>query len=389
MRIVCQLMSPPVSDALSLPDGVRSTAQRLAVLRAVGEAPGSFTVAELHDRAPLRARPRARDHVPDARAPAGERRRPPAARRGPPHLRPLPPRAPPSPGLHELRRRRGDRALRGALGGAPAPARLPARRARAGHLRHLQALRVNWIAIPLAGLTVLSTLAGGVVALRLARSSRPRSRSPAAWSSRWRSSTSCRRRSRRSVTRIASGCSWASASSSPSSQSGRSCSTTATTTSMSTPTPRSARSVPPASRSTASSTGSGSESPSASRPRRACSSSSPCSPMTSRTASTRSGSSCASRRPRAGDPVARRRRGCSARRGDRRLHALDLRGRPRRAAGRLRRLLPLHGCHRPPPARPPAPVGEARRPDARRLRRDLPRQPDRPGVAGRARRSRG
>ena len=40
-----------MADALSLPDGVRSTAQRLAVLRAVGEAPGSFTVAELHDRA--------------------------------------------------------------------------------------------------------------------------------------------------------------------------------------------------------------------------------------------------------------------------------------------------------------------------------------------------
>jgi ZIP family zinc transporter len=33
----------------------------------------------------------------------------------------------------------------------------------------VQALRVNWIAIPLAGLTVLSTLAGGIVALRLAR----------------------------------------------------------------------------------------------------------------------------------------------------------------------------------------------------------------------------
>lgn len=36
---------------LSLPDGVRATAQRRAVLRAVGEARGSFTVAELHERA--------------------------------------------------------------------------------------------------------------------------------------------------------------------------------------------------------------------------------------------------------------------------------------------------------------------------------------------------
>lgn len=33
---------------LSLPAGVRSTAQRLAVLRAVEDAAGSFTVAELH-----------------------------------------------------------------------------------------------------------------------------------------------------------------------------------------------------------------------------------------------------------------------------------------------------------------------------------------------------
>jgi Fur family ferric uptake transcriptional regulator len=35
----------------SLPAGVRATAQRLAVARAVEEAAGSFTVAELHDRA--------------------------------------------------------------------------------------------------------------------------------------------------------------------------------------------------------------------------------------------------------------------------------------------------------------------------------------------------
>ena len=35
----------------SLPDGVRPTSQRLAVARAVAESAGSFTVAELHDRA--------------------------------------------------------------------------------------------------------------------------------------------------------------------------------------------------------------------------------------------------------------------------------------------------------------------------------------------------
>jgi Fur family transcriptional regulator, ferric uptake regulator len=40
-----------VTSSLSLPDGVRPTAQRLAVLRAVEETAGSFTVAELHDRA--------------------------------------------------------------------------------------------------------------------------------------------------------------------------------------------------------------------------------------------------------------------------------------------------------------------------------------------------
>lgn len=34
-----------------LPPGVRTTAQRLAVLRAVGEAEGGFTAAELHERA--------------------------------------------------------------------------------------------------------------------------------------------------------------------------------------------------------------------------------------------------------------------------------------------------------------------------------------------------
>lgn len=40
-----------MAEELTLPDGVRATSQRRAVLRAVGESPGSFTVAELHDRA--------------------------------------------------------------------------------------------------------------------------------------------------------------------------------------------------------------------------------------------------------------------------------------------------------------------------------------------------
>ena len=40
-----------VPGELSLPDGVRPTAQRLAVVRAVAESAGSFTVAELHDHA--------------------------------------------------------------------------------------------------------------------------------------------------------------------------------------------------------------------------------------------------------------------------------------------------------------------------------------------------
>lgn len=38
-------------ESLSLPTGIRPTSQRLAVVRAVEEATGSFTVAELHDSA--------------------------------------------------------------------------------------------------------------------------------------------------------------------------------------------------------------------------------------------------------------------------------------------------------------------------------------------------
>ena len=40
-----------MASNLSLPDGVRSTAQRRAVVDAVAQAEGSFTVAELHEHA--------------------------------------------------------------------------------------------------------------------------------------------------------------------------------------------------------------------------------------------------------------------------------------------------------------------------------------------------
>jgi Fur family transcriptional regulator, ferric uptake regulator len=40
-----------VTHALSLPAGVRATSQRRAVVEAVGRSDGSFTVAELHERA--------------------------------------------------------------------------------------------------------------------------------------------------------------------------------------------------------------------------------------------------------------------------------------------------------------------------------------------------
>jgi Fur family transcriptional regulator, ferric uptake regulator len=40
-----------VADELAFPDGVRATAQRRAVARAVEETAGAFTVQDLHDRA--------------------------------------------------------------------------------------------------------------------------------------------------------------------------------------------------------------------------------------------------------------------------------------------------------------------------------------------------
>ena len=62
MRIVFSY-ARRVAGELTLPDGVRSTTQRLAVLRAVTESSGSFTVAELHDRAYVRCRPEHHHHL--------------------------------------------------------------------------------------------------------------------------------------------------------------------------------------------------------------------------------------------------------------------------------------------------------------------------------------
>ena len=60
--------------------------------------------------------------------------------------------------------------MRGSVsGGASSTVRLSGRDARARDLRHLRGLLLSWIAVPLAGLTVASTLVGGAFALRLHR----------------------------------------------------------------------------------------------------------------------------------------------------------------------------------------------------------------------------
>src|SRR5947208_14082974 len=67
-----------------------------------------------------------------------------------------------------MRRGRGDRALRSAGGERSSQAsrlRRPAPRSRP--VRRLRQVRVTWIAIPLSLLTVVSTLIGGLTALRL------------------------------------------------------------------------------------------------------------------------------------------------------------------------------------------------------------------------------
>ena len=120
-------------------------------------------------------------------------------------VRPLLAEAPPPPRLSQLRLRGGHRAVRHSVAaGAHTPPRLPRRVARARDLRHLPELRVNWIAIPLASLTVLSTLAGGVVALRLHRELTTLIALTGGIVSASRSSTCCRRRSTPSTTPLAS-----------------------------------------------------------------------------------------------------------------------------------------------------------------------------------------
>ena len=119
--------------------GPRARSSRPASARPPSDAPCSRRSAagdrQLHRRraararAPARAAARPRDDLSHARAPARERRRPPAARGGPARLCALPPGAPPPSRLHVLRRRRGDGAVRGAVGGGAArAARLPADR---------------------------------------------------------------------------------------------------------------------------------------------------------------------------------------------------------------------------------------------------------------------
>ena len=167
------------SADIAIPATARMTRQRRAVMEAIRSGGGSFTAVDVFDRArkleagvSLATVYRTIDLLKrtDAVRPlAGSERGEYVCC---------------SPGHHhhliclQLRLRRGDRALRGARGRGAAPAtRLHAQLARAGRLRHLRGLRSRvvprrgaaWVAVPLAGVTVLSTLAGGLVALRLAR----------------------------------------------------------------------------------------------------------------------------------------------------------------------------------------------------------------------------
>src|SRR4029077_12969061 len=126
----------------------------------------------LRPRAPGLPRARARNDLSNGRPapPRGQRTATP--RHGAADLRPLPQRPSPSPDLPDVRERRGDRDLRRARpGGAEAPLRLQRELPRGGHLRHLRAvcgvIAATWFAIPLAGLTVLSTLLGGYFAFRV------------------------------------------------------------------------------------------------------------------------------------------------------------------------------------------------------------------------------
>ena len=165
----------PRTPTITIPANARMTRQRRAVVEAIQDGGGSFTAVEVYDRA-RRARGRSQPghRLPDDRPVEAERRRAAARGLGAWGVRPLQPGPPPSPHLPELRLGRGDGALRGsARGRAPPAPRLHADLARVGRLRHLRRLpgrlmpvATAWIALPLAGLTVISTLAGGLVALR-------------------------------------------------------------------------------------------------------------------------------------------------------------------------------------------------------------------------------
>ena len=167
---------PAAPHDLALPPRTRVTPQRQAVLDAIAASEGGFTLVELYDRARIaRAAARSRDRLPHDRAPAAHGLDPPARHRRPPHVRALPRRPPPPPRLHRLRPGRRDRALRSShRRRAAAQARLPRRDPPGRHLRHLRTLRrmiaaATWIAVPLAALTTVSTICGGLVAVRARR----------------------------------------------------------------------------------------------------------------------------------------------------------------------------------------------------------------------------
>ena len=280
---------------------------------------------------------------------------------------------------------------------APSEAELPrgtasGRRARARHLRHLPELRVT-PAVPLAGRDgplhprrrLRRAAAGADLTTAIALT--------AASSSRSRSSTSCRRRSRPSTTRSWSACSSAPASSSSSSPSARSSCTTATTPSRSTPTPRSARSARPGSRCTASSTGSARRVRARDRDRPARLRRRGRARLRGRPEHRRLRPAPVGGRARR-DPLARDRRGRAARRARSSARCSVSEEGTRRPARRLRRLLPLHGRHRPAPARPRAPLRPARALTLAGFAAIFARQPRRrplgapPGAANSRKRSR-
>ena len=126
--------------------------------------PGSFTVAELHDRArqfePRLGLATTYRTVELLRADGGVH--PLVAKGGRRTSAAVPSTTTTSSVRAAAASRRRSSAPR-RRGGAAAPPWVSPRGARARHVRHLQALRVNWIAIPLAGVTVVSTLVGALL----------------------------------------------------------------------------------------------------------------------------------------------------------------------------------------------------------------------------------